>query len=513
MRAGVSTNQAQPDAITGDRSMAGFTVFAAAWAVYTLMHQALTYGSWFKFDDLDKLAFNTAPFVLAIVALGRPSSIARFVLLLVSIAVLKIWQLPYLGNHLFFTLCVTLTMLLAVGYRAVVRGAGNSGRSLAASSFDLFAPVVRIEIIALYFWVVVHKLNWDYLNPEVSCAWELYEGVVEFMKVRFGIPMPAWPWLAYPGIYGALLAEAVIPLLLAFRRTRKAGVFVGLLFHLMLSFHHNEYIASFSFMLYAVYVMFLPSSFWVGVVERWRAWSIGGWLTKRSWGMSGVVVAALLAYSVVIVALAAAGGGVSKASVIDTLHRYSDPVVFIVWLCYAGLAIGVFVRWRGSAWSASDHGWARVPMPAFYLLPLFVWLIGFSPYVGLKTHHAFAMFSNLRTEAGVTNHLFLPVSLRVVPYQDQPVRVIASNVVRRDFLALDVNKVGQEVTWFELRRELNKLKPGDAVTYQRRGEDPVTVKAEDVETIAELKPPPYWLRKTQLYKAVPDESKPCPCRH
>lgn len=493
-----------------DRSQAGFAMFASAWAVYALMHQALTYGSWFRFDDLTALAFNAVPFVLAIFALGRPSSMARFVPLLLSIAALKLWQLPYMGNHLFFTLCVTLSMLLAIAWRAVVpeRGARGAGKPLSASAFDLFAPVLRIEIIVLYFWVVIHKLNWDYLNPEVSCAWELYLGVIEFMQVRFGIPMPGWSWLAYPGLYGALLAEAAIPLLLAFRKTRKLGIFFGLLFHLMLSFHNNEYIASFSFMLYAAYILFLPGAVWVSVVDRWRSGSIGGWFAGRGWRMSAAIVAGLALYGGVIVALAASTAGLNKASVIDTLHRYSDPVIFIVWLCWAVVGIAVFLRWRRSKWSDQDNGWARVPMPLFYLCPLLIWLIGWSPYVGLKTHHAFAMFSNLRTEANQTNHLFIPVSFRLVPYQDDPVAILRSDIEQ-----LPVSVAGQRMTWFEFRRLIHEAQPGTSVTYQRAGEEPVTLKAEDVTSQAELSPPPYWLRKTQLYKAVPNANEPCPCRH
>ena len=50
--------------------------------------------------------------------------------------------------------------------------------------------------------------------------------------------------------------------------------------------------------------------------------------------------------------------------------------------------------------------------------------------------YAFAMFSNLRTEHGQTNHLFIPVSLRLLPYQDEPVTILASNADEKRLEAL-----------------------------------------------------------------------------
>lgn len=491
------------------RSLAGFALFSAAWAVYTLMHQALTYGMWLQFEDPLKLAINAAVACAAVLALGRPNAMWRFVLMLLATAGLKIWQMPYLANHLFFTLVATLSMLLCIGYRALVPSfKAGASKPLNAAAFDLFAPILRLEILALYFWVVIHKLNWDYLNPDVSCGWALYLGVIDFMDSRFGIAMPTYPWLAWPGIIGALLAEAVIPLLLAFQKTRKAGLLLGILFHLMLSFHANVFIASFSLMLYSIYILFLPSSAWAGIADGWKRSLVGRWFAAGGWRMTGVIVFAMLVYSGVIAVITALNGPIGKKQIIDTLHLYSGQVVFITWLCLAGLCLFVFLRWCRSAWSNTDRGWARVPVPLLYALPLLVLVNGVSPYIGLKTHHAFAMFSNLRTEARQTNHLFIPVSLRVVPYQDQEVTVLKSDMVR-----IPASPEGERMTLFELKRLIHQAKPGTSVTFKIGDEEPRTVKAEEVGDIDRLALPKYWLLKTQLYKAIPSDNDPCPCRH
>ena len=51
------------------------------------------------------------------------------------------------------------------------------------------------------------------------------------------------------------------------------------------------------------------------------------------------------------------------------------------------------------------------------LLPVLVVLNGSSPYLGLKTETSFAMFSNLRTIGGLSNHLLVGAGVQVFDYQ------------------------------------------------------------------------------------------------
>jgi hypothetical protein len=64
-----------------------------------------------------------------------------------------------------------------------------------------------------------------------------------------------------------------------------------------------------------------------------------------------------------------------------------------------------------------------VPKPLLLVVPFF-FLWGLTPYLGLKTENSVAMFSNLRTETEA-NHLMIPESLKVFPYQDDSVEVIS----------------------------------------------------------------------------------------
>ena len=46
-------------------------------------------------------------------------------------------------------------------------------------------------------------------------------------------------------------------------------------------------------------------------------------------------------------------------------------------------------------------------------------IVGMSPYLGLRSAGAFAMFSNLETEGNYTNHFFMPSEMQIFPYQKQ----------------------------------------------------------------------------------------------
>lgn len=53
---------------------------------------------------------------------------------------------------------------------------------------------------------------------------------------------------------------------------------------------------------------------------------------------------------------------------------------------------------------------------------------GVSPYLGLKTRATWSMLSNLRIEAGTTNHFFIPASAQVFSYTQECVTVTATSV-------------------------------------------------------------------------------------
>jgi hypothetical protein len=115
------------------------------------------------------------------------------------------------------------------------------------------APLLRSLLLLTYAISVLHKCNYDFLDPEVSCASFMLEGIA----ARFGLPAPHL-LLGKGSIWATLLLEALIPLLLLspFRRT---ALLVAFLFHGLLSLHAHPGVYSFSALTLTLILLFWPN--------------------------------------------------------------------------------------------------------------------------------------------------------------------------------------------------------------------------------------------------------------
>jgi hypothetical protein len=140
--------------------------------------------------------------------------------------------------------------------------------------------------------------------------------------------------------------------------------------------------------------------------------------------------------------------------------------------------------------------------------PALVFLNGLCPYVGAKTETAFAMYSNLRTEGGSTNHLLVPRPLALFPYQTDLARVLSSSDTELQALA----EAGHPVPFFTLRRRLAELARagvgGVRLSYVRGGR---TLTTEAAERDAELARPPsaFELRFLRVRTILPPDANAC----
>ena len=203
-----------------------------------------------------------------------------------------------------------------------------------------------------------------------------------------------------------------IPALLLSRSTRRAGIVVGLLFHLFLGARYP----SFSTLAYASYVYFLPPvlvSRWIEAGSRLAIAGIPGkWWFRL--GAVGLPLFLLLAYEV---------GGWRG-------HRWGWLLVFTI-LVTAAVVLVMRSRpedWRRRGAIAPDLWTGRV-VPGVLVALLVVQALG--PYMGFKTATALAMYSNLRTEQA-SNHLLIPKgSLQIVDWQHDLVRIRSATSRRR----------------------------------------------------------------------------------
>ncbi len=485
--------------------------FCFAWAAYLFLHHSMVYYAWFRLTergerDLSGLFLGVAVWVLGATALLR-RTLPWFTALLIGNLIYEMPALPKTANHTFLTICMNLTMLAAIAAHAIrTRGRGFADP---LPLFGRMAALLRLEVLAMYFFVVLHKLNTDYFNPAYSCATELYAAIV-----RDHPYFPSGSWMDPLCIYGAIGAEAAIPLLLLFRATRLWGVGLGLAFHLLLSPHENPFIFSFSALLYAAYFLFIPADVLAEMVGTWARLLAR---LRHRW-MWFALAAASAALAVVLLRLLAPQF-VKDTKLIDHAHLFIAAAVRLTWYVAALFNIYAFARavWicRGPQSRPAEDAAVSEPLfrPAFttplLLLPILVTFNGFCPYLGLKTESAFAMYANLRTEGSRNNHLFMP-RINLANYQDDLVEIVDSN----DRGLRSLKRRGYGWTWFEFRRnKLSRVKSEQFwVTFKRNGVERTLRYAEHKNDPA-FAPVPWIERELLYFRDVQADASPQHCGH
>ena len=456
------------------RELTPFTVFAWLWAAATLSHMA-SYS-----EPLQVITVVLV--VLAFAVLLGIYRTAAFFILLGAHLVYVYGKLPHVPNHSILAATIDVTILSAAVWTLVKK------RSFVVDTtalYRIFAPVVRIELLVLYFFVVFHKLNTGFFDPEYSCA--------AFMYLRLAREYPALPvdtWARLFVIYSTMAIEAAIPIMLVVRRLRIAGLFLAFVFHFALAMDPGDVVFNFSAMLLALFFLFLPESF-AGIVSAallpLRRWWAEARLLSLSWlaGRSIAYVIAPALFAVLIFRTA-----IPTGLTYETSRR--------VWVAYSGFVLVAFVialvRQRVTLESARQL--LVVPAPVLLVFPLFLVFNGVLPYLGAKTETSFAMYSNLRTEGGVSNHWLMPASMQIWEYQRDLVTVRRTSVRAVQRIA---NR-GFQWPYFEFRWMMRQH-PDASVTYERNGMVR-TVKrvADDPELMGTEGP---MMRKLFKFRPVP----------
>ena len=471
-----------------------FTLFIALFAAFALMHEMLDAVHWVA-DGVVGIALGCGSTLAAAALLAQPSSTPRLIVLLLVWTAHKVQAMPAVPNHILFTSIVNLTLLAALLVHAI-RGRGSVERSLD----ELAAPAIRVGVIILYGFAVLHKLNTDYFDPAVSCGPQLFREMGDHIPF-----LPTGAWIEWPGIAGSLVAEGTIGLLLLFRRTRALAIAIGLIFHGMLVFHFNLYVASFTALIFSLFALFLPLPY-VAQITRWRPRPIVARYAPLAIAMLVIIGIAGLAWG---------RGSATPEELRELVASTIGPLLRIVITIYAAIIVvlGLRVIWTVRPFPAGDAVF-RFGHPAFMVMPVLLLFNGLSPYLGLKTQTSFSMFSNLRTELRSTNHFFMPVGLRLADFQEQMVIVEESTSP-----ALQGHCTTKEwIPLFELRRAAAEDN-SDAfrVVYRHVGDTQriVAARAGEADPLAAevFDAPSLLQRKLMYFRPVPPHGEACSCRH
>jgi len=489
-------------------------VFRQMWVMATVLHMI-------HLADVFAGPIQAVTIVVALFVFAYPRRLECFLAFVVAHLGLYLTHAPDTGNHELFMFIVESAML--AGWAASRRHGSDDW-------FSTVAPVIRLATVFLYAFAVFHKLNSAYLGP-ASCGASIPWWCIANLVAPFGDPdvlfMPesAWPmWLRNAGIYGSLAIEVSIPILLAIPRTWLLAFLAGFALHFFLGacfFWH------FTPMLWAVFFLFAPPL----VIERVAGVTASAMSRLREcfayFGLpltrTRILIAALLALFAVAVAthgsvelqseLARYSRGAGTWSLARSGFRtWIGWIPFIVYsFILLGLAVGAL--WRhpfdasgGSLWRFPNRG--LLVVVAGLLL-----LNGFAPYLGIKDHQSFAMFSGLETHAGRTNQLFMPL-IEVVDHSRDIVEPISSS--RTIFGRELAKRTARPMRYRELLHSVKKRalsgRSGIHVEFRRNGVEVISDQFETTESYR-ADEPSWFERKFLPFRSLQADGEPPRCRY
>jgi len=340
---------------------------------------------------------------------------------------------------------------------------------------------IRVMAVLLYAVAAVHKMNSSFLDAVTSCATYIADSTL------------SWFWLPNLGgglgtvaAWSALAIEAVLSVLLVFPRTRRAAIFIGLVFHGALAFAPIIGVASFSVFMVATYVAFFDDA----MVERVTQWRRA--IPQRVLDASAqqqVLVASIITAVVTVVNRLAPDGSFLLARV-------------------AGIAVCVAVLLLLVGRSPMPATAETVPavgkvQPYSIVVAAFILLAAAAPYVGARTQLSFSMFSNLRTETAA-NHLFLP-QLDVFDIQGDLVTIVESPHAR----FADISGPELVVPSYEVGRRLALVDAVESITVFEGGHETTYAGAAMRERFPEPGLVSSWLFRVR----ATESAGPVSCRH
>lgn len=448
-----------------------FAIFAFLLALAILFHQA-------RLGDWEVLSPHLAVSLAAILVLLRPSSPLRFFAMLAIQLLSLLIDMPEAVNH---WLLLGLTTVGLAGGLALAALRRRDWLSDPGEIYRRVAPVVRIQVVLVYVFAVLAKLNTDFLDPTLSC------GTAMSADLLAGGPVSLYgSWQDVPAIAGTLLIEALLPIGLLVRRTRVAAVLAGSTFHTVLAVAGHVPFSGFAM---AFYALFLPDD----LPRRLRGLLDSTQALCTAAARARSFAASPLAFPLLGGAWTAVAIGITYGPE-DVVFSFVGRLAVVAFVAYAiGLGVLLLLCLRREGPGAYAPGALRLAHPVWAIAPLLVVLNAATPYLGLKTQSAFTMYSNLQTEEGRWNHLLVPESVRIFDLQDDLVQVISSSDERLSEAASS----DTELIEHDFRAHVSRH-PELSVTYRQGGEVITIPSAADAPGAPRL-----LARKLLLFRDVP----------
>lgn len=457
------------------------TLFAMLWGAASIFHVLGTSGRTFGVL-VAPTALGISQMWLCFASLWlivQPRKIPPLLIVAV-LGLLTLWlETPALGNHWLLAGFVNLALVVSV---ILARGKGKVDRQAVAQSF---LPVARMCLIGFYSFAAFAKLNSAFFDTTVSCSTLFFDETARSFGFNTPLTVGAGGLAAAIPI-AAAITELSVPLLLLGRRTRVAGVLVGLTFHSVIALNRIHPFIDFSAVLAALFVLFLAPQF----AERALAFLEGK--GRRPFAI-------LLGLTAAILAVQWFGNLTYSTGV------FSQARMILWFLTDATILAGVFlwVARNRRAVPSLDHPFVlpKRGRKLLKIVPALLVLNGLFVYMELRTAFSYTMYSNLRMVDGESNHFIVRDSFPVGDRHADRVTVVATN----DPGLAGYVGTGFEIAWDSFRAYLSR-NPDIAVTFDRAGERRVLLKASDDPKLVD--PPPVVVQKLFPLRAVDSRNPP-----
>lgn len=433
-------------------------IFTRLWGIALVAHVV---GNWAQ-PDLPKPVgwANLAVGLLGVLLALRPGRrllLAASVLVVISVVL----EMPVTGNH----------WLLAGLVSAAILVTGSQPSTL--------FPAARTILLIFYAFAAFAKLNTGFFDPTVSCAVFYSNQWLE----GYGLgPLMTDSASATAAVWGSVLIESAVPILLMVRPLRTWGIMVGTVFHTVISFDLNQHFFDFTAVLLPLFLLFAPAGM-VQQVER-------SWADVPSWARR-LVVAGFLTL-----------GGAMVVSAALPLTTFTAALLtaapFFLWIPFGIWFVVVLVQ---ALAPGEKLNWSIRPFAA--LVVAITFLNGLTPYMEIKTAYGFNMYANLLTAAGESNHLLVRETMPLRSGYEDPVAIVDSS----DQGLVGYREAGYLIAYPEFRRYL-VARPEVSVTFSRAGVLYSTPRVGDDAALSA--PVPAWWRYFPL-RAI-DTQRPPRCQ-
>lgn len=398
--------------------------------------------------------------VITIIILTGITRVKFLVFLILATAILLIDRFPDVPNHVNIMIYCNILLIVAMIYSfARYRGSATDN-----DYFEMVRPVLRASLILVYCLAGFHKLNSDFLNPQVSCAGAMLSKMLDvgslvtsnIFSASAAFVLAAGAlfilWKRISGTYfvtsrlrvyalllilgaGVVLCSALlfldIPADLLLAIVLATAVFTilweligGLLLTIpkfqapmLLVFGTMHAVLAmtgfndFSALAFSLLFTFIPSSYYP---------MINSYVNLR---FPRLRIHRAHAYFIINLLGAILSGGLLTGTRIQYFQQVSGLSFILAALIFTWPILSmIFSSSRRPVWGGVPVLNRHMPKFMFVFLVL-LFLYGMTPYLGLRTAGNFTMFSNIRTEGTFSNHLLLRSNpTKVWGYQEDVVR-------------------------------------------------------------------------------------------